>query len=62
MTMSAYDRQRLEQMFDELDYLEQQRALSSESSFQRWLQRVAPDIFNRIRGALSSLWNWLRGR
>lgn len=61
MPMSDSDKRLLMRRFDELDYLEQQRTLASESAFQRWLQRVAPAIFNRIRNALSSLWNWLRG-
>jgi hypothetical protein len=61
MPLSSYEKQRLEQLFDEMDHIERQRALASESAFQRWLKRIAPAIFYRVQSALNSLWNWLRG-
>ena len=62
MPLSEYDKMRVLDTLDALDYLSQQRVLASESSFERWLNRVLPHIYNKVRQILGGIWRWLTGR
>ena len=36
MALTEADKRRVEQLFDELDYYQQERVLSSQQSFENW--------------------------
>jgi hypothetical protein len=61
MALTEADKRRLEQIFDQLDYHEQQRVLSSQQAFENWLRNSAYSIYCKVRDWLNDLWDWLFG-
>lgn len=61
MALTEADKRRIEEMFDQLDYDEQQRVVSSQQSFENWLRNTSYSIYCKVRDWLSNLWDWLFG-
>ena len=61
MALTEADKRRVEQLFDELDYYQQERVLSSQQSFENWLYDRAYSIYCKVRNWLNDLWAWLFG-
>lgn len=59
MALTEADMRKVEKMFDQLDYYEQQRVTSSQQSFDTWLYNASYEIYRKIKDWLSDLWNWL---
>jgi hypothetical protein len=59
MALTEADMRKVEKMFDQLDYYEQQRVTSSQQSFNTWLYNTSYEIYRKIKDWLSDLWNWL---
>jgi len=61
MTLTEAEKRRVEQLFDQLNYYEQQKVLSSQQSFENWLRNTAYSIYCKVRDWLNDLWRWLFG-
>ncbi len=61
MALTEDDIKRVNQLFDELDYDQQERVLSSQQSFDNWLYDQAYSIYCKVRNWLNDLWVWLFG-
>ena len=60
MGMTAAQRQRLEEILNQLDEREMDIHLSGVESFSAFLQRTARDIWESIRGAIQEMWQTIR--
>ncbi len=54
--MTASERERVERLLDNLDRADQQRVLSSVSSFAGWLSNVAYSIYVKVKDAIYEVW------
>lgn len=59
MALTEAEIKKVQNIFDQLDYQEQQRVLSSQQSFQTWLYNSAYSIYCKVKDWLKELWDWL---
>lgn len=61
MALTEADKRKVEKIFEQLDYLQQQKVLSSQQAFDSWLYNAAYSIYCKVQDCLSNIWNWLIG-
>ncbi len=61
MALTEAEKRRVDQLFDQLDYYQQQKVLSSQQAFENWLRNSVYSIYCKVRDWLNDLWIWLFG-
>jgi hypothetical protein len=61
MALTAAEKQRVLNMLDNMDRSKLDRILASIETFKNWLYDVLYSIYLKVKDAIYSMWNWLKG-